>query len=250
MKRPDRIESIIQILILLVIGCMAGAASFTHVHDWTMHYSPKNTSDWFGWANAVISELTPTAAGLEIRRRKRHHQSITYPMAVLIAAAILSLTAQVSEAKAGTTGWLVAAVPALAFLALSKLVLSRTSTQPEPDTEPAPADIPDPIVPATAPDLAITIEDTPPATTTAPVLPAPEPAEELPSYLINGARMATFAHRQATGQTITAPALADHLGITPTLATNLLHALGETGEPADTPAPITHVNGTPVEGRL
>ena len=114
---------------MLVIGGMAGAASFTHVHDWTMHNSPPGTSGWFGWANAIISELTPTAAGLEIRRRKRTHRPIAYPATVLAAAAALSLTAQVAEATPSPTGWLVAAVPALAFLALTKLVLSRTPAQ-------------------------------------------------------------------------------------------------------------------------
>ena len=98
--QPGRAENTIQILILLLIGGMAGAASFTHVHDWTMHNTPPGTGGWFGWANAVISELTPTAAGLEIRRRKRHHRPITYPMAVLIAAAVLSLSAQVAQATA------------------------------------------------------------------------------------------------------------------------------------------------------
>src|SRR5215472_13040555 len=108
---------------------MAGAASFTHVHDWTMHNVPAGTGGWFGWANAVISELTPTAAGLEIRRRKRANRPVAYPMTVLIAAAALSLTAQVAQAKHSPTGWLVATVPALAFLALTKLVLSRTTTR-------------------------------------------------------------------------------------------------------------------------
>ena len=228
---------------------MAGAASFTHVHDWTMHNTPAGTGDWFGWANAVISELTPTAAGLEIRRRKRHHQPIAYPMAVLIAAAALSLSAQVAEAKAGPTGWLLAAVPALAFLALSKLVLSRTSAQPEGDTPSAPAETP------TAPSMtsssapAQTAAGPSASTTAAPALPAPD--TNLPAHLLTGARMAAFTHRQATGHTITAPALADHLGIPPETAATLLHALGELGEPAEpTPTPITHVNGTPVEGRL
>ena len=81
-------EDRIQILILLAVAGMAGAASFTHVHDWTMHNVPAHTGDWFGWANAVISELTPTAAGIEIRRRKRTHASVRYPMAILIAAAM------------------------------------------------------------------------------------------------------------------------------------------------------------------
>ena len=51
-------------------------------------------------------------------------------MTVLIAAAALSLAAQVAQARHSLTGWLLAAVPALAFLALSKLVLSRTTTPP------------------------------------------------------------------------------------------------------------------------
>jgi hypothetical protein len=126
-NRAERVEGLAQVAILLVVGGMAGAASFTHVHDWTMAHSPNGTPGWFGWGNAVISELTPLAAGLEIRRRKRRHLPTTYPIAVLVAAAVLSLSAQVAVAKPGPTGWLLAAVPALAFLALSKLVLSRTS---------------------------------------------------------------------------------------------------------------------------
>ncbi len=49
---------------------MAGAASFSHVHDWTMDNAPAGTGSWFGWANAMVSELIPLAAGLEARRRK------------------------------------------------------------------------------------------------------------------------------------------------------------------------------------
>jgi hypothetical protein len=265
MNRTQRAESAVQILILLAIGGMAGAASFTHVHDWTMHNSPHGTGDWFGWANAVISELTPTAAGLEIRRRKRHHQPIAYPMAVLIAAATLSLSAQVAEAKSGPTGWLIAAVPALAFLALSKLVLSRTTPTKE-DTPSTPATTPDASTTAStiAPTAALTAATSPPnasatpTTTSAPAAathgpnaPAvPEPAEDIPEQLLTGARMAAFTHRQTTGQPITAPGLADHLNIPPALAGRILHALGEPGHPADIPAPITHVNGTPTGGRL
>jgi hypothetical protein len=265
MRRSERIESIVQVLILLLIGGMAGAASFTHVHDWTMHNSPAGTGDWFGWANAVISELTPTAAGLEIRRRKRHHQSITYPMAVLIAAAALSLSAQVAEAKTSPTGWLLSAVPALAFLALSKLVLSRTTPTTTTDGEPAgtaetrtakttqstsapTADTPGTNAPVTQTTTSLAIP-TPIPQTASPAL-TPDPAEDIPPHLITGARMAAFAHRQATGQPITAPGLADHLGIPPALAADLLHALGETGDPADAPAPITHANGTHLGSRL
>jgi hypothetical protein len=212
-QRSERAEGFIQIAILLLIGGMAGAASFTHVHDWTMHNAPHGTGDWFGWANAVISELTPTAAGLEIRRRKRHHQPITYPMAVLIAAAALSIAAQLAVAKPGPTGWLLSAVPAQAFLALSKHVLSRTPTTDTPEQAPT--------VHVTAQRPAIEADHTPE--------PADRlPAEPVPAQLLTGARMAAFTHQQTTGHPITAAALADHLGITPTLAATVLHDLDGT----------------------
>jgi hypothetical protein len=214
-----RAENTVQILILLLIGGMAGAASFTHVHDWTMHNSPPGTSGWFGWANAVISELTPTAAGLEIRRRRRHHRPVAYPMTVLIAAAALSLTAQVAQARHSITGWLVAAIPALAFLALTKLVLSRTST---------PAGTPHGEQPT---HTVSTPEDGPTA------------AEPVPPELLTGARMAAFTHQQATGQPITTDTLATHLAIPRDLAGRLLHALGDTTIDGNAPM-VTHINGT------
>ena len=218
--RPHRAEDLIQIIILLLIGVMAGAASFTHVHDWTMRNVPAGTGGWFGWANAVISELTPTAAGLEIRRRKRQHRPIAYPMTVLIAAATLSLAAQVAQARHSLTGWLVAAVPALAFLALSKLVFSRTTTQ-----NPATAGLPNDEQPGPA---------APPAA-----------AEPVPPELLTGARMAAFTHRQTTGQHITADTLATNLAIPPALAGQVLHALDDpaTTEGISSPA-VTTVNGT------
>jgi hypothetical protein len=227
--RSEHAENIVQVVILLAIGGMAGAASFTHVHDWTMHNSPAGTGGWFGWANAVISELTPTAAGLDIRRRKRHHRPIIYPMAVLIAAAALSLSAQVAEAQPGFTGWLVAAVPALAFLALSKLVLSRP-TIPEADQPPA-TGTPSPI-PAQAPENGI---------------PAAEPDTEPSVQLVTSARMAAFAHHQATGQPITADGLADHLAIPPALAGILLHHLDGTSTTGTSPS-VMAINGTPIAG--
>jgi hypothetical protein len=221
--RDGRVEAAVQIIILLLIGSMAGAASFTHVHDWTMRNVPAGTGGWFGWANAVISELTPTAAGLEIRRRKRQHRPIAYPMTVLIAAAALSLSAQVAQARHSPTGWLVAAIPALAFLALSKLVLTRTPAEQ----------------PGTPPDTPAGEHHTQsdPAT-------GPAAAEPIAPELLTGARMAAFTHRQATGDDITADTLASHLAIPHTLAGQLLHALGDTVT-SGTPSPaVTHVNGT------
>ncbi|TDB75219.1 DUF2637 domain-containing protein [Micromonospora sp. KC723] len=138
----DRVEGVVLVLIVLTVGGLAGAASFTHVHDWTMANSPAGTGDWFGWANAAISELLPLAALLTIRRRRRTGGPIGYPMFLLVCAVALSLAAQLAVAKPGLSGWLLSAVPALAFLGLSKLVFSTTpaSSAAVPVDKPADAD--------------------------------------------------------------------------------------------------------------
>ncbi len=137
--RPQKIEGLVLVTILVTVGFLAGLASFTHVKDWTLDNSPAGTGAWFGWANAAISELIPIAALLTIRRRKRTGQPIGYPMFLLVAAVCLSLAAQLAVAKPGLSGWLLSAVPALAFLGLSKLVLAPTPA-PAPAPAPAPVD--------------------------------------------------------------------------------------------------------------
>ncbi|MDG6107356.1 hypothetical protein [Dactylosporangium aurantiacum] len=136
-------ENVVLVLILLVVAAVAGAASLAHVHDWTMTNSPAGTPDWFGWANAVISELVPIACALVIRRRRRTGESVVYPFAVLLSAVTLSLAAQLAVAKPGFSGGLLAAVPALAFMALVKLVLSTkpTTIAPAPVKLPGPAPV-------------------------------------------------------------------------------------------------------------
>ncbi|MFI2662074.1 hypothetical protein [Micromonospora carbonacea] len=163
----DRLESALLVLILLAVGGFAGAASFTHVHDWTMAHAPAGTGDWFGWANAVISELTPAAALLVIRRRRRRDPdaSVLYPLAILIASVVLSLAAQIAVANDSFSSRLLSSVPALAFLALSKLVLTGHTT-------PTPVAVPTPAKPADPIDQDDT--DTAPAPEPAPP-PTPEP---------------------------------------------------------------------------
>jgi hypothetical protein len=164
----ERVEGMVLVLIVLTVGGLAGAASFTHVHDWTMANSPAHTGDWFGWANAAISELIPVAALLIVRRRRRAGGSIGYPMFLLIAAVILSLSAQLAVAKPGLSGALLSAVPALAFLGLSKLVFSMPAST-EPTGEPVTADAGLPVqrrtgVPGSGPtDPTVRLVDEPPA---------------------------------------------------------------------------------------
>ncbi|RBQ07141.1 hypothetical protein DQE82_19695 [Micromonospora sp. LHW51205] len=129
-----RAESGVRVLILLAIGTMAGAAAFTHVHDLTVaHGQP----DWIGWANAVAVELMAIYLGLELRARRRAGRPVGLVAVLLVAFALLSLAAQVAEAEPSVWGWIVAAVPSLAFLALVKVVLSSApALAPEPDQPP------------------------------------------------------------------------------------------------------------------
>jgi hypothetical protein len=148
-SRADTFQVVVLVLIVLCVGGMAGAASFNHVHDFTITNSPDGTADWFGWANAVISELIPVAALIEIARRRRKDSaaSIRYPMVLLVSAICVSLTAQLAVARPTVFGWMVSALPALAFFALSKLVFTATTpprpshpvTAPTPATSPAPS---------------------------------------------------------------------------------------------------------------
>jgi len=152
--RNERIESALLVLILAVVAVAAGWASFTHVHDWTMRHVPAGTPSEFGWVNAVISELVPVAAFLTIRRRQRTAAPIGYPVVLLLASAALSLAAQLAVASPSPSGWLLSAVPALAFMALVKLVFATSADNPPPPVEPTP----------------LPVDNQPPAE------PAPEPA--------------------------------------------------------------------------
>jgi hypothetical protein len=122
-------ETCFMIAILAAVAVMAGAAGFTHVHDWTMKYSPPHTDGWFGWANAVISELTPIGSMLAIRRKLRHSpvfsvRIIWFPLLVLVLSFGFSLTAQLSEARHDAFGWMAVAAPTVALGLLVKLALS------------------------------------------------------------------------------------------------------------------------------
>jgi hypothetical protein len=158
--RTERLEDLVLAGIVVFVGLAAGSASFTHVHDWTMKHSPDGTPGWFGWSNAIISELVPVAALLTIRRRKRAGVSIGYPMFLLLAFAGFSLAAQLAVADPGASGWLLSALPAIAFMALVKLILTPVTATRHLD-------------PATPAASAPVVEDTAPAT---PSTPAPVPS--------------------------------------------------------------------------
>lgn len=258
MKAEDA-EDTAQTVILALVAGMAGAGSFTHVHDWTMRNVPPGTGSWLGWANAVITELVPAAAGIEIRRRKRQHRPVTYPMTILIADAVISIAVQLSDALHTLAGGVAFALPALAFLALTKLVLSRARTIAQGETQCAPtASNPNALTPTAAPAPAAatttgdsTMSPAPPAgkptptRTAAPaaVIPAHNELHPVPSgQLLASARMSAFAHRQATGNPITASEIAARLGVPPALAESLLERID------GTPPSVMEASGTALNG--
>jgi hypothetical protein len=271
--RADRIQDGVLVLIVLLVGLMAGAASFTHVHDWTLANSPPKTPDWFGWANSVISELIPTAALITIGRRRRagNGQSITYPMVLLVAAVGVSLTAQLAVAQPTVFGWMVSALPALAFFALSKLIFTATAT-PRPTTpvathtpatspatstdttraEVRPAAAPKktratPVkksapakkTPARTPAKKTTAPAVPDTTPAAPAtVPAPAPAAPIdrrfPELLLSNARTIAASHRDEHGEDINPNQLAVRLRVPTPTATDILTRLRD-----NPPQPVT-----------
>ena len=243
--REGRFEGLVQVVILIGVAGMAGAASFTHVHDWTMHNSPAGTGDWFGWANAMVSELIPLAAALEIRRRRRNGMPVgRYPVALILAAVALSLAGQFAEAKPGISGWLISAVPALGFLALVKLVLS-SPTAPTAPAEPVttvtdePIEEPAYVDPAPVVDLPQHHDEAAHTRLPVPVAAAPAHLETVtvPAHLLPATRFVAVNHQQTTGQHITADELATRMNVAPDLARQLLHAIDE-------PTPARHNGAT------
>jgi hypothetical protein len=214
-------ESVVQAVIMLAVAGMAGAASFTHVHDWTMHNSPPGTGNWFGWANAMVSELIPLAAGLEARRRIRHYGTAgAYPIVLIVAAVALSLTGQFAEATHSISGWLISAVPALGFLALVKLVLSSpraTTTSTTPSSEPPPI-----AVTASGPERNAS------PTNAGNLLPGGPVS--LPAHVVAAGRYAATNHHETTGRPITAAELAARISITPALAATVVDTLAAEGD--------------------
>jgi hypothetical protein len=284
--RVDRMQDGVLLVIVLLVGIMAGAASFNHVHDFTIANSPTGTADWFGWANAVISELIPTAALIEIGRRRRKNPAakVGYPMVLLVAAISVSLTAQLAVAKPGVFGWMVSALPALAFFALSKLVFTATArpapprptttvTAPTPATSPAPSsDTPRAKVtpaavsktratpatksaPATKTPARTPAEKTAASASAEPVPATPAPADaaasvvtdqRFPELLLANARTIAASHRDESGEDINPNQMAVRLRVPTPIATDILTALNNPNTPAA--ATMKPHNGSTVTG--
>jgi len=125
--RPS-LAAVIRVVVTVVLGGIGAAAGFKHTHDWATAHGQ---TGWLAWADAVVIEGIAVVAGFEIHRD--HHQSrvparrrVSLPVLVLVAGFTVQMAAQVALAEPTPAGWLLAAMPALGFLVVVKLLMRRT----------------------------------------------------------------------------------------------------------------------------
>jgi hypothetical protein len=152
-----KLADVIRIGVAVILGGIGAAAGFTHTHDWAVSHGQ---TGWLAWATAVVIEGMAVVAGVEIHHDRAAGRSYTLPAVVLVFGVLVQMTAQVAEAEPSPAGWLVAAMPALGFLAVVKLLMRRTPTAVPADAdlgkteEPAEERAPEPTRPIPAPEVA------------------------------------------------------------------------------------------------
>ncbi|MEU4245821.1 DUF2637 domain-containing protein [Amycolatopsis sp. NPDC026612] len=208
----DKLTAALRVLITVALGGIGGAAGFTHTHDWAIHHGQHG---WLAWADAVVIECLAIVAGFEVARD--HHRGttrrITFPLVVLVAALGVQMAAQVALAEPSPAGWLVAAMPALGFLVVVKLLMRRT-------LEPTPAP-----VTTTAPEPTPAAPE--PATPARPAPPRGKVLGKLPAG-IRDTITATTADVHAAGRQVTADDLSARVALPDAMLTALVDELNTT----------------------
>ena len=120
------VEDRVQVGLMLAVGSAAAAYSWSHVLDLAALHGQ---SGWRAWVVALVTESAAVSGGLEVRRRRRAAEPARWAVAALVAAVVLQVAAQVAMAEASAWGVVLAVVPAVVFLLLVKIALSR---MPEP----------------------------------------------------------------------------------------------------------------------
>ncbi|MFI6609383.1 DUF2637 domain-containing protein [Streptomyces sp. NPDC050507] len=220
MSRTIRLDAV------LVQAVIAGALSFSHLHDLA---EAAGQDGWKAWAYPISVDLLLVAAW----RRMRTHADNRPAWVWFVIALTASLGANIATAGMLDLGdvppWLrilVAGWPALAFL--GGTLLAHTPAPVSDKAEPPPG-----AAPLTAPDADpapdVTVERAPePAPDLAPELPpapAPAPAPApcaavmaVPPALLDHARKVADTHHATTGTRITTETLRARLGVPAPLA--------------------------------
>ncbi|MGW2938570.1 DUF2637 domain-containing protein [Streptomyces sp. NPDC001156] len=196
--RPDAV---------LIQAVIAGALSFAHLHDLA---AAAGQSGWKAWAYPVSVDLLLVAAWRRLRTGRDRSSWTWFAIALCASLGANVATAGLLDLH-NVPAWLrilVAGWPALAFLGGTLLVHAPTPKTPDPASNPEPA----------APQVEMDRADAPePAPVPAAELPAASPppasAPAVPSALLDHARSIADAHRNTTGEPITADALTARLGL-------------------------------------
>lgn len=145
-----KLADVIRIGVAVILGGIGAAAGFTHTHNWAVSHGQDG---WLAWATAVVIEGMAVVAGFEIHHDRAAGRPFGFPATVLVFGVLVQMTAQVAEAEPSPAGWLVAAMPALGFLAVVKLLMRRTPTEPPTPVEAADTSEPaqEPRAPSPAP---------------------------------------------------------------------------------------------------
>jgi hypothetical protein len=116
-------------MVTVTLAGIGAAAGFTHTHNWAdTHWQ----HGWLAWADAVVIEGMAIVAGFEVHRDHqagRRGRAALLPQLVLGVAFVIQMTAQVAQAQPSPAGWLLAAMPALGFLTVVKLIMRRAPVQ-------------------------------------------------------------------------------------------------------------------------
>lgn len=209
---PDLVLRMLDSGPVVVLAAIAGAGSFTHIHDTAAEHGQGGA---MAWAIAVCVDLTCVMAARERQRDKkagrRRRGPVSWPTLVLGGGVVLSLAANLAQADPSPWGRIVAATPAGAFLVAVSMLERRSSGS---DAEHADAP-PDPAMPEptgdTAPNGAPTMTG-----------PASEPKDrQLPDDLVAFARRLATEHNTRRGHPITTDALRARMGVSAPLAAEL-----------------------------
>ncbi|MFB8019009.1 DUF2637 domain-containing protein [Streptomyces rubiginosohelvolus] len=207
---------------VLVQAVIAGALSFSHLHDLAQ---AAGQSGWKAWAYPVSVDLLLVASWHRLRTLRNTdapRQAAWIWFAVALAA---SLGANVATAGlldlADVPDWLrilVAGWPALAFLGGTLLAHSPVPTpqQNEPAPVPDKADeeeLDQPDRPAPASELSEPAQPEPEAIAPATAAPALPAVPSVPPALIAHARKLADSHQAATGHAIDRDTLRSRLGV-------------------------------------
>ncbi|MFD0114254.1 DUF2637 domain-containing protein [Streptomyces sp. NBC_01280] len=201
---------------VLIQAVIAGALSFSHLHDLA---DAAGQSGWKAWAYPISVDLLLVAAWRRLRTARGDRAAWAWFVIALIAslganiatAGLLDLNAVPAWLRIVVAGW-----PALAFLGGTLLVHTPADATlaPEPTEEPAPVDLHR--TNDTTPELDTAPEHTEPA----PELPAAEPAQEptpvpasVPPALLDHARKLADNHRATTGTPLPVASLRTQLGL-------------------------------------